>query len=68
MTFSKAPCLGCSDRSIEPNCHTNCERYAQWQKLREPMHKVKTQTNLFSDYLHSKNVRMHVQEDHKGWV
>lgn len=22
-----APCKNCPDRSIEPNCHTNCKKY-----------------------------------------
>ena len=25
-----SPCNGCGERSIEPNCHGYCKRYADW--------------------------------------
>ena len=33
-----APCKGCTPetgRSADPNCHTTCERYIEYQKERE---------------------------------
>lgn len=34
-----APCNGCSDRTVRPNCHSTCERYlayaAEREKIRE---------------------------------
>lgn len=26
------PCKGCKDRTVEPNCHTDCPRYLEWRK------------------------------------
>lgn len=26
-----APCKGCTDRTIEPNCHMTCERYLSFR-------------------------------------
>lgn len=26
----KSPCLGCPDRSVDPNCHDGCQRYAKF--------------------------------------
>lgn len=26
----KCPCRGCEDRTIDPNCHTNCIAYRMW--------------------------------------
>ena len=26
---SISPCLGCTERTIEPNCHTNCIEYKE---------------------------------------
>ena len=69
MSIDKAPCKDCPDRSIEPvNCHMNCERYKRWQELRMPLYKAKIETNKYNDYIHSKNVRMHVNENRNGWV
>lgn len=28
----QSPCYGCKDRTIEPNCHAACEKYAQFKK------------------------------------
>lgn len=30
-----APCKGCPDRVVEPNCHMTCERYKEFQAYRQ---------------------------------
>ena len=31
----KAPCEGCPDRTVSPNCHTTCEKYLSYAAYRE---------------------------------
>ena len=26
----ESPCKGCEERTVEPNCHTNCIAYKMW--------------------------------------
>lgn len=28
--MSLSPCKDCEDRSVSPNCHTNCTAYKRW--------------------------------------
>lgn len=28
--MTKAPCKGCKDRTIEPNCHMSCTKYIEF--------------------------------------
>lgn len=28
MYLKNNPCIDCKDRTVEPNCHTTCEKYA----------------------------------------
>ena len=30
-----APCRGCPERTVEPNCHTDCPRYQAYRESRE---------------------------------
>ena len=32
-TMKTAPCQDCPDR--EPECHADCERYAEWRRLHD---------------------------------
>ncbi len=30
--MANAPCKGCPDRTVEPNCHMTCEKYIAFQQ------------------------------------
>ena len=44
------PCKGCTDRVVEPNCHTTCERYKEYtdeqHRQKEVIRKAKERQNL----------------------
>lgn len=31
LTPYEAPCKGCPDRTVEPNCHVTCPRYQSYR-------------------------------------
>ena len=31
------PCIGCKDRTAEPNCHSLCERYIAYDTMRKAL-------------------------------
>lgn len=33
--MSLSPCKDCEDRSVSPNCHTNCTAYKRWCSERQ---------------------------------
>lgn len=35
MINGNAPCKGCKDRVVEPNCHMACEKYLEFVKNKE---------------------------------
>lgn len=37
----KAPCLGCTERTVTPNCHGTCERYKEFTAERERVREAK---------------------------
>lgn len=39
----KAPCLGCTERTVIPNCHGACERYKAFTSERELIREIKMQ-------------------------
>lgn len=49
----QVPCMGCEERSIEPNCHTECRRYLlfEWLIAKEK-HEAEKEKDL--DELHDK--------------
>ena len=49
----QVPCMGCDERSIEPNCHTECRRYLlfEWLIAKEK-HEAEKEKDL--DELHDK--------------
>lgn len=49
----QVPCKGCEERSIEPNCHTECRRYLlfEWLIAKEK-HEAEKEKDL--DELHDK--------------
>ena len=49
----QVPCMGCEERSIEPNCHTECRKYLlfEWLIAKEK-HEAEKEKDL--DELHDK--------------
>lgn len=45
MKIDNAPCRGCQDRVVEPNCHMTCERYLAFveelERIKEEQKKEK---------------------------
>lgn len=37
----KAPCLGCHERTVSPNCHGTCERYKEYNEYRIQVRELK---------------------------
>lgn len=37
------PCLGCKDRVADPNCHSVCEKYIQFNNENDALRKAKMQ-------------------------
>lgn len=53
MTRIIAPCKGCKERVAEPNCHTTCERYLTFRRLKDEqnaeLHKKAVQESIQND-------------------
>lgn len=47
-TPPQAPCRGCSDRTIEPNCHMTCERYLAFANDLASSRKKKQEADLLA--------------------
>lgn len=45
------PCKGCTDRTIEPNCHSTCEKYLAAKEKNEQI-----QTNLKNQKRRSRRI------------
>ena len=38
MRMIESPCLGCEDREL--GCHSSCEKYIEYQRVREEQKKI----------------------------
>jgi len=47
--FSK--CVDCKERSIEPNCHSYCEHYAEGKAVHEAILKEIKKENEYTGYI-----------------
>lgn len=49
----QVPCMGCDERSAEPNCHTECRKYLlfEWLIAKE---KHEAEKDKYLDELHDK--------------
>lgn len=41
----KAPCQGCADRTVKPNCHTTCVKYLAYAEERENIRNIMRQAH-----------------------
>lgn len=48
--ISDSPCLGCSDRVAEPNCHMTCEKYLAFQQFRTKKIEAVHSNSEWNDY------------------
>lgn len=48
--MKKSPCYGCSERTIEPNCHDTCERHHKWLAGNEKINKARRKDFEYYDY------------------
>ena len=47
----KGPCLNCTKRTIQPNCHSTCEAYLNYRKqLNEINEKRQSRVDLESEF------------------
>lgn len=46
MDTPKAPCKGCADRCIEPNCHMTCALYLEYSKVNEALRAERKQKSV----------------------
>lgn len=47
----ESPCKGCEDRTISPNCHTNCIAYAEFRAEKDKERKRRSEFEiLFHDF------------------
>lgn len=44
-----SPCLGCADRTVEPNCHNSCEKYAAFRAQIDANKAGKERTIMLAD-------------------
>ena len=51
-------CYGCPDRTIEPNCHTTCEKYIKakdtWENHKNMIKAAKEKEGIYTHYKHDK--------------
>lgn len=59
MQTSK-PCYKCEDRTVEPNCHMTCEKYAKLKDEIETLKAIKKEAS----YLHTRGQI----KRHDAWV
>ena len=50
MSPKLKPCKDCPDRSIEPNCHTTCEKYLAQVKEYEIIKNEKSKESDFNEF------------------
>lgn len=44
MRRPESPCLDCPDRCPDPNCHTTCEKYLEFDRLMKILRQEKIDT------------------------
>ena len=42
----RAHCQGCTERTVQPNCHTRCERYLAYQAEREKIRAARQRDHI----------------------
>ena len=47
----RAPCLGCEDRTVVPNCHMGCKRYQEYATEREKIRQEHAKRRAITDIL-----------------
>lgn len=47
-----APCKDCPDRTVEPNCHTDCEKYRAFQQFIDSHQDEKFTNGGLNEYAH----------------
>lgn len=59
--FRNSPCKDCKDRTVEPNCHTTCEKYLEAKALhdekKQRIYDAKMKENVDRDRSINKNLR-----------
>ena len=40
----EAPCQGCEDRTVEPNCHMTCEKFLKYDAMNKKLQKERIKT------------------------
>lgn len=58
MTPKLSPCKGCPDRTVEPNCHTNCEKYLEQVKEYEVIREGRNQDSDFIEFKKEVNLKI----------
>lgn len=51
----KSPCKGCTERSVQPNCHSTCERYLAYRAWKDAQNAEKLQ-QVHADYVRLQGV------------
>lgn len=59
MTSSYTCCKHCPDRSVEPNCHTTCERYLAARAEQYETKKKRQAVQAIDSYVAHKGKRRH---------
>jgi len=55
----ESPCYECKDRTVEPNCHAECEKYKAYRAKIEKRNKTRRDANAFVNAKQSqKNIKV----------
>lgn len=50
-----APCKGCLDRTVTPNCHATCEAYLAYRAERDFILQARKAAHAMEDYAHDRH-------------
>jgi hypothetical protein len=42
------PCKDCTNRTVEPNCHTRCAEYLEFKEMRDKISRKKYETAMLN--------------------
>jgi len=63
--IARNTCEGCTERSVTPNCHTNCERYQILTTVKAAIRKKK-RCSVDADTFISNNISKNVRKRHQN--
>lgn len=63
---ASCPCINCEDRTVEPNCHTDCFKYLQFKERRQVIKDEKKKVDLLDNYENEFAAKVHYDRMRKN--